>query len=215
MKSTGREQPEYSIYKACGSKKAEEPDFEVIQVIPSEKQLDRSLAIRQERALKGSITKGAGGLVGALGEICTADLLNVIALGETDEWSYDCDLKYPVFGKTDVKTKRQTKEPLLSYYDCSVWAPSKPRQKCDTYVFVRVRLPMREEEANDFSKCKVWLLGASGKDDYFNRARYMKKGSKDPRNNFTVRADCWNLPIYDLCVKELRLHLPTPNSITS
>jgi hypothetical protein len=33
---------------------------------------------------------------------------------------------------------------------------------------------------------------------YFDKARYMKKGDIDPSNNFTVKANCYNLQIKEL-----------------
>jgi hypothetical protein len=33
------------------------------------------------------------------------------------------------------------------------------------------------------------------KQEYFDKATYLKKGEVDPSNNYTVRATCFNLPI--------------------
>jgi len=85
--------------------------------------------------------------------------------------------------RIDVKTKQTTVAPL-PHYECSV-AAFNTRQKCDAYAFVRV--------LKDLSV--GWFLGVSEKDQYFNTATFMKKGDIDPSNNFTVRADCYNLRI--------------------
>ena len=37
-----------------------------------------------------------------------------------------------------------------------------------------------------------------GKDEYFKKATFLKKGDVDPSNNYTVRADCYNLKINEL-----------------
>jgi hypothetical protein len=33
------------------------------------------------------------------------------------------------------------------------------------------------------------------KNEYFQQAKYLKKGEVDPSNNYTVRATCYNLTI--------------------
>ncbi len=45
---------------------------------------------------------------------------------------------------------------------------------------------------------KAWLLGRMNRKEYFDKARYMKKGDIDPSNNFTVKANCYNLQIKEL-----------------
>ena len=37
-----------------------------------------------------------------------------------------------------------------------------------------------------------------GKDEYFKKASFLKKGDVDPSNNYTVRADCYNIKINEL-----------------
>jgi hypothetical protein len=34
--------------------------------------------------------------------------------------------------------------------------------------------------------------------EYYEKARYLEKGQIDPSNNFTVKADCYNVAIADL-----------------
>jgi len=43
-----------------------------------------------------------------------------------------------------------------------------------------------------------WLLGYLPKEEYFDRAVFLKKGQTDPSNGWTVSADCYNLPIKEL-----------------
>jgi len=40
-----------------------------------------------------------------------------------------------------------------------------------------------------------WYLGVMKKQEYFDKATYLRKGEVDPSNNYTVRATCFNLPI--------------------
>lgn len=130
--------------------------------------------------LTNSITNGQGNIAGFLGEKIVADYF-----GYEINNTYDYDLLNGE-EKIDVKTKRTGFKPQ-SYYDCSI-AAYNLQQQCDSYIFVRV--------LNDFSK--AWILGKKSKVDYFKEARLLKKGSTDGSNNFTVKADCYNLKIQDL-----------------
>ena len=132
-------------------------------------------------AIKNSITKGAGNLAGFVGELIVLD-----TVGGTMCDTYDYDIIYKDSVKADVKTKR-TKVKPKPFYECSI-ANYNTHQLCDEYVFVRV--------LNDMSK--GWILGWMDKDEYLNRATFMVKGEIDPRNNYKVRADCYNLPISEL-----------------
>lgn len=131
--------------------------------------------------LNNSITKGQGNVAGFVGERIAQAVLG----GKLDN-TYDYDLVLPNGKTVDVKTKQTSVEPK-DYYDCSV-AAFNTKQKCDYYAFVRVK--------NDLSV--GWFLGIISKEDYFKQARHLKKGDKDPSNNYTVRADCYNLAIREL-----------------
>jgi len=127
--------------------------------------------------LNNSILNGAGSIAGFLGE-----QIALKVLGGQWENTYDYDI---VVGnkRIDVKTKQTTVAPL-PHYECSI-AAFNTKQNCDAYAFVRV--------LKDLSV--GWFLGVSEKDAYFNAATFMKKGDIDPSNNFTVRANCYNLRI--------------------
>ena len=87
------------------------------------------------------------------------------------EWKNTYDYDVILSGKRiDVKTKQTTVKPK-SYYDCSV----------------------ASYNTKDLSV--GWLLGIKPKDKYFKESTFMRKGEVDPSNNFTVRADCYNLRI--------------------
>ena len=130
--------------------------------------------------LNNSITKGKGNIHGFLGEIITANFLNVTTFN-----TYDYDIVFNDI-KIDVKTKR-VNTPPRNYYECSI-ADLNTKQKCDVYVFTRI--------LNDMTK--GWLLGYINKKDYFEKATFLKKGSIDPSNNWKVLTDCYNLPINKL-----------------
>jgi len=131
-------------------------------------------------ALNNSITKGQGNIIGFLGEIIVAQYLD-ITLNNT----YDYDLIYND-KKIDVKSKKVSSPPR-DYYECSV-AALNTKQKCDLYVFTRIK--------NDLSE--GWILGCLEKEKYLSTSTFLKKGSIDPDNNWKVSTDCYNLPINKL-----------------
>jgi len=141
--------------------------------------------------LKNSITKGQHSIYGFLGEILVSRYLDM-PLNNT----YEYDIKN-IGGLTlEVKTKRCTSSPKENY-DCSI-ANFNTKQKCTYYVFVRVLADMS----------KGWLLGYKSKEDYFKNSIFMKRGTVDPSNNFTVRADCHNMKISKLSdIKNLKIML--------
>jgi hypothetical protein len=128
--------------------------------------------------LNNSITGGQGSVAGFLGE----EVARLI-MGGSEENTYDYDLKLDNGYTVDVKTKRTTVPPKR-YYECSV-AELNTKQKCDYYAFVRVHKDLHT----------AWFLGVYPKSAYYKDATYLKKGDVDPSNNFTVKSNCYNLPI--------------------
>ena len=146
---------------------------------------DEMLLAAREKAtemgeLKNSILKGQGRLAGFVGEQVVMKIL-----GGKWENTYDYDINVNNV-RIEVKTKQTTVQPL-PHYECSV-AAFNIKQNCDAYAFVRV--------LKDFSV--GWFLGVMKKDEFFQKAKRLKKGEVDPSNNFTVRADCYNLRIDEL-----------------
>ena len=127
--------------------------------------------------LNNSILNGAGNIAGFIGEQISLKVLGGLWI---NTYAYDIMVGDK---RIDVKTKQTTVTPL-PHYECSI-AAFNIKQKCDAYAFVRV--------LKDLST--GWFLGVLEKDAYFNAATFMKKGNIDPSNNFTVRADCYNLRI--------------------
>jgi hypothetical protein len=132
-------------------------------------------------AINNSILRGNGNIAGFIGEQIALDII-----GGKWENTYQYDILLDNNIKVDVKTKQTTVKPL-PHYDCSI-AQTSSKQACDWYVFTRVK--------KDFSI--GWFLGAMSKKQYFEDATFLRKGEVDPSNNFTVRADCYNLPIHSL-----------------
>jgi hypothetical protein len=132
--------------------------------------------------LRNSITEGEGNIVGFLGEMIAQKVLG----GMIDN-DYDHDLLLDDFMTTvDVKTKKTSVTPK-DYYECSV-AAFNTAQKCDYYCFVRVKDDLKVG----------WYLGKYKKEDYFKDASRLVKGQLDPANNYTVKADCYNMKISSL-----------------
>ena len=53
---------------------------------------------------------------------------------------------------------------------------------------------MYKKNSSGHKQPKEWLT----KEEYFDKANLLKKGEIDPSNNFTVKADCYNLKISEL-----------------
>ena len=135
---------------------------------------------KQMGQLNNSITKGKGNIIGFLGEIIVANYLNIVLKN-----TYDYDLVYKN-KKIDVKSKRVTTPPK-AYYECSI-AALNTKQKCDLYVFTRIK--------NDLSE--GWILGYLEKEKYLTDSKFLKKGEIDSDNGWKVLTDCYNLPINKL-----------------
>jgi hypothetical protein len=130
--------------------------------------------------LHNSILRGKGNMSGFIGEQIALQILD----GKWDN-TFDYDLVVND-KKVDVKTKQTSVKPL-PHYECSI-AKLNTKQKCDAYAFVRI--------LNDFSK--GWYLGVLTKEDYYDKATFLRKGDVDPSNNYTVKADCYNVRIDEL-----------------
>jgi hypothetical protein len=139
---------------------------------------------RKMGELNNSITNGDGNIAGFLGEEVANQIIN-----GTISNTYDYDIISSDGTKWDVKTKRCTSPPR-EHYECSV-AAYNTKQHCDNYVFVRI------ENING-KWGRAWFLGIYNKKDYLKDAKFLKKDQIDSSNNFKVKADCYNLPIYKL-----------------
>jgi hypothetical protein len=127
--------------------------------------------------LNNSIRQGEGSLVAYIGEEVVKNVLK----GEIQD-TYDYDIVYQNT-TVDVKTKERTVAPK-PYYECSV-ADFNTKQDCDEYAFVSVLDTLKE----------AWYLGKISKPDFYTKAVFHRKGEVDPANNFTFKADCYNIPI--------------------
>jgi len=152
-----------------------------IEVTPAmiSKAQEKSIAMGR---LNNSIRKGAGNLVGFIGEQIAQQVLG----GKNDN-TYDYDLILDNGTKVDVKTK-QTGYTPQPHYACSV-AAFNTEQACDYYAFVRVK--------NDLTK--GWYLGVYDKHQFYKDAVHLVKGQVDPDDpNFIIKATCYNIKVSDL-----------------
>ena len=130
--------------------------------------------------LNNSIRHGEGSLVAYIGE----EVVKSVLRGEIKD-TYDYDIVYQNL-KVDVKTKERTVAPR-PYYECCV-ADFNTQQDCDEYAFVSVLNTLQE----------AWYLGKISKTAFYKKAIFHRKGEIDPANNFTFKADCYNIPISEL-----------------
>ena len=133
--------------------------------------------------LRNSIMKGDGSIAGFIGEIIVADQIGGRVCNTYDYDVIADGLKY------DVKTKRCTSPPK-DHYEVSV-ANYNTKQRCDRYIFTRVGYV-----APNWGHC--FILGWMTPADYYEKAKFLRKGKVDPSNNYIVRSDCWNMKISDL-----------------
>jgi hypothetical protein len=132
--------------------------------------------------LNNSIENGDGNIAGFIGDAVIAGYT-----GAKIVHTYHYDLLLNGRVRIDVKTKRTTVRPREDY-ECSV-ADFNTSQECDLYAFVRVLIPSYD---------MAWILGCMPKDEFYRAARFLKKGTVDGSNKFTVKADCYNIAIADL-----------------
>lgn len=135
-------------------------------------------------SINRSMLDGKGNMIGFLGEEI---MLHKFECTQNNTYDYDIMVGDK---KIDVKTKHCTTVPRETY-ECSI--QTYYDQKCDYYVFIRI--------LKDLSR--GWILGAIKKDEFMDKAIHYKKGYRDKSNDFTFKADSYNLPIsklYDLVI---------------
>jgi len=91
----------------------------------------------------------------------------------------------------DVKTKERTVPPLDKY---SVHINEfGNHQQCDTYVFVSIR----EIKGSD-GEFEGWIIGWMDKDEYWDKARIVKKGDVEEKDGFAEYEDSRKMYFKDL-----------------
>lgn len=136
-------------------------------------------------ALRNSIEKGKGNIVGLLGEWLFQQFRP-----EADHVN-DFDFDFVSKGKRiEVKTKKINHKPDAKYY-CNV-SHFNTRQNADIYVFAFVN--------SDFTV--GYLCGWEYKADFFKKAKFYSDGSTYEdgplKGRFFFRGDSWNITVQQL-----------------
>jgi len=132
-------------------------------------------AAKELGSLRNSIEDGDGNFVGLLAEFVFSDVFDA---QRRPTYEYDC-VRNGV--SIDVKTKKRTVPPK-AHYEASI-ADYNTDQGADVYYFASYN-------ENDGV---MSFLGYTPTDMYYEQATFHEEGELDPDNNFTFKADCYNL----------------------
>lgn len=157
----------------------------IIEIDITDEQRKRAKELYEFNVLNGSVTKGGGNEVGALGEIIVLDKYKSNAKYVGD-YNYDLIIKNM---KVDVKTKKQNMPPT-SHHSFNIFAYN-TTQECDYYCFVAIHKSLNTG----------WIVGWKAKDEFYKIARFRKKGEVDDslyNCTWTYSDDCYTVKITDL-----------------
>lgn len=144
-------------------------------------QLEKAQVLADELGtLPNSITNGEGNIIGCIGEVVVSQYFGVPL-----ENTYDYDFVWKGY-RMDVKSKRTSVFPQ-PHYQCDISTVNN-HQECDAYVFARI----------DMSKDILYLLGYLPKDDFYNRASYVPKGSVCSTNGLIFKHNNYSVSISEL-----------------
>jgi hypothetical protein len=155
-------------------------------------------AERSERmgVLANSYTRGAGRMIGMLGEIAVEKYLGDIII-PCGEFSKSYDLKTESGTTIEVKTKRAKAIPKPDYV-ASVELKKTHMFENDLFVFLR---------GHD-SMVKLWLLGWVTTKSFKRMADFKEAGEPDGDSGFTYRVGGYHIPIKKLKkMEDLLVHL--------
>ena len=130
----------------------------MIELTPTEDQINRAKERFEFGRLNNSITDGGGNIHGALGEILFIDHFNAL-----DKSSYDYDVMIRDM-KIEIKTQRINVKPQM-HYNAKV-SGNNIKQKCDYYYFIYILY--------DFSK--AWLVGGLPREKFHELAKFAENG---------------------------------------
>ena len=151
-------------------------------IAPTKQQIIRASTLYPFEALTNSIMEGKSNIYGALGEVVFDDAYPTWKRADTRDHDFVSG-----HGTVDIKTKRTTAVPQGNW-NCSV-ADTSLHQRPDFYFFIRV----------DEMLQNVWFLGWMPRSEFYEKARFYKKGEADPEmRGWKFRADCWNVRVDQL-----------------
>jgi hypothetical protein len=135
--------------------------------------------------LPNSYTRGAGRMLGLLGEIAVEKYLDGLATNcSSRHYGYDLITESGI--TIEVKTKRSRGIPKLDY-TASVEKKKTHMFENDLFVFLR----------GTDSYAKLWMLGWIKTDSFKRRAEFRKKGESD-ETGFAHAVDGYHIPIKKL-----------------
>ena len=142
--------------------------------------------------LNNSILQGKGNLAGKIGEEIAVRSFGAEIV---DSYSYDVMMNGQ---RVEIKTKRRKAAPHPDY-EVSI-ARTSVHQALDADAYLFISLTMDGD-----IPVKGWICGEMPVSEYFDRARLIRKGEKDYRNNFICQTDMYNMPISQLYPVDLPL----------
>lgn len=155
----------------------------MISINISEDQRARARKISNpDLVLKRNRTGKRAGYIGALGEIVVADYLGIKPHNDSEIWNYDMKFNDT---RIEVKTMNLYREPQ-SFTDCCT--TTYYTQNCDMYVFVGLL----------HDKSRAWIEGCIPTSEFYNRAKFIKAGTRRERDGFTYNWDNWVVSVSDL-----------------
>jgi len=173
---------------------------------------DRMVTNAQNKAkklgkIKNSILRGGGNAAGYLGEEAVAAYIKAkITSCDEGRDKYDYDITTQDGRCIEVKTKRRTVSCIdrkgndIGHYEVSV-AKTSVHQRPDLYIFVSIEF----EDVRKVNGKKLYygirnieILGQAEPEDYFAKAKLMRKDDVDQSNGFVTLVDMYNLPISEL-----------------
>jgi hypothetical protein len=143
--------------------------------------------IAQEKAnslgiLNNSIREGEGNFAGFLGEVAAEHA--IVGARSCNTFNHDLLLNHIRF---EVKSKDRNVVPEWNH-EVSI-AAYNIKQDTDYYVFVSI-----------YNYQQAYILGYITPKEYFEMAHFIPKGAHDSSNGWNVKADCYNLLHFRLCV---------------
>lgn len=144
---------------------------------------------KKQRVSPKSIRKGKGTPAGNIGEVMVKKIFGGHIVND-----FQYDILTNDGAKIEVKTKEISSKDGLDITPTLEWDASVSKendsQDCDHYAFCRVNIHQK----------KGWYMGIISRNEFFDKARELKKGDKDGDNGYVVKQSCWNLKyreIYD------------------
>jgi len=155
----------------------------MVTLHPTKEQIEEAIEDgRKMGKLWGSVTRGAGNVTGALGEIMCRDYLGAERVGQK-VYSHDLELDgYSI----DVKSKKCSGPPLPDYSASVIAKKGHHGIKADRLLFTRVQ--------DDFSS--VYLVGWLTTLQFARRSTMTTAGTRE--GGFVHWADSFNVPISKL-----------------